>query len=108
MEQKVAKKSKRAAWSVYVFIERQSQGGRTVKRRKRLSESIPDQYVFTKPAETVWHKFLYLNVTKMYKKGGILYIQVGVGKNKEMHIHEVKDVASVQVREHKRDGRIES
>jgi len=108
MEQKVAKKSKRAAWSVYVMIERQSQGGRTIKRRKRLTAPISDQYVFTKPAETILHKFLYLNVTKMYKKGGILHIQVGVGKNKEIHMHEVKDVSSVQIREHKRDGRIES
>jgi len=107
MEQKVAKKSKRAAWSVYVYIERQSQVGRSVKRRKRLTESIPDRYVFTKPAEAILHKFLYLNVTNMYKRDGFLVIEVGVGKKKEIHRHEVKDVTSVQVREYKKDGRIE-
>ena len=106
MEQKVAKRSKRAAWSVYVFIEREVQEGRSVKRRKRLTAPIPDRYVF-KPLQTTLHKFLYLNVTKMQKKDGLLVVQVGIGKNKEIHTHEVKSVNSVQVREYKRDGRIE-
>jgi len=106
MEQKVAVKSKRQAWSVYVFIERQVQEGRSVKRRKRLTATQPDRYI-AGPARSVLHKFLYLNVTKMFKKAGILHIQVGTGKKKELHMHEVKDVASIQVREYKRDGRIE-
>jgi len=106
VEQKVAKKSKRATWSVYVFVERQVQSGRSIKRRTRLTAPLPDKYT-PKPLETVLHKFLYLNVTKMYKKRGILYIQVGTGKKKELHMHEVNSVASVQVREYKRDGRIE-
>jgi hypothetical protein len=106
LQQKTAKISKRAAWSVYIFIERQAQEGRSVRRRKRLTAQIPDRYI-AGPATSVIHKFLYLNVTKMYKKVGILYIQVGMGKKKEIHKHEVKDVASIQVREYKRDGRIE-
>ena len=106
MEQKVAKKSKRAAWSVYIFIERQVQEGRSIRRKKRLTAIQPDRYI-AGPATAIIHKFLYLNVTKMFKKAGILHIQVGVGKKKELHIHEVKDIASIQIREYKRDGRIE-
>jgi hypothetical protein len=106
MQQKTAKKSKRALWSVYVFIEREVQEGRVLTRRRRLTEIKQPRYI-PGPVKTVIHKFLYLNVTKMYKKNGMLFIQVGVGKNKELHRHEVKDVASVQVREYKRDGRIE-
>jgi hypothetical protein len=106
MEQKTAKVTKRPFWSVYVFIKRDVQEGRILTRQKRLGERRPERYI-PGMAKTVLHKFLYLHVTKMYKKGGILHIQVGTGKKKELHMHEVKDVASVQVREYKRDGRIE-
>ena len=107
MEQKVAKKSKYRAWSVYVFIERHVQDGRSVKRRKRLTDQIPDQYVFTESAKSILHKFLYINVTKMEKIDNILYIEVEKGKKKKVHMHEIKDITSLQVREYRRDGRIE-
>ena len=106
MEQKQTQKSKRALWSVYVFVERHVQEGRSMLRRRRLSQIRPDRHISGK-TETILYKFLYLNVTKMYKKSGILYIQVGVGKKKEMHRHDMNSVVSVQVREHDRSGRIQ-
>jgi hypothetical protein len=75
-------------------------------RRKRLTQSRPDRYIPGK-SETVVYKFLYLNVVKMHKKLGILYIQIGVGKKKEIHRHDMKHVVSIQVREHDRSGRIQ-
>lgn len=106
MEQKTTQRSKRQLWSVYVFVERQVQEGRSMLRRRRLTQSRPDRYIPGK-TETVLYKFLYLNVTKMYKKGGVLYIQIGIGKKKEMHMHDMKSVVSIQVREHDRSGRIQ-
>lgn len=103
MEQKISKVSKRPLWSVYVFIERAVQEGRSVTRRRRLTEIKQPRYI-PGPVRTVLHKFLYVGVTKMHKKKGMLYVQVGTGKNKEIHIHEVKDINSIQVREYKRSG----
>lgn len=77
-----------------------------MRRRKRLTAFQPDRYI-PKPLETIIQKFLYLNVTKMQKKDGFLVIQVGVGKKAETHRHELKSIASIQIREYKRDGRIE-
>lgn len=105
MEQKITKKSERAMWSVYVFVEREVQLGRSIKRKKRLTAIQPDRYVL-KPLETVLHKFLYLCVTKIYKKDDILHIQVETGKKKEIHRHEIKSVVNIQIRKHDRSGRI--
>jgi len=106
MQQKETKASKRAMWSVYVFVERQVREGRSMLRRKRLSQKQPYRRL-AGTTEIVLHEFLYLNVTKMYKKSGILYIQVGVGKKKEMHMHDMKSVVSIQIREHDRSGRVQ-
>lgn len=106
MEQKQTKEAKKQLWSVYVFIERKVQVGRSIVRKKRLT-SKQSYKQLSGPVETVLHKFLYLNVTKMYKKNNILYIQVGVGKKKELHRHEVKDISSLQIREHDRSGRVQ-
>jgi hypothetical protein len=106
MQQKTPKVSKRRIWSVYVFIEREVISGRSMMRRSRLTAK--QQYVrLPGKIETVLHKFLYLNVTKVYKKNGILYIVVGAGKNKEQHMHDLKSVNSIQVREHDPSGRVE-
>jgi hypothetical protein len=74
MEQKVAKRSKRPLWSVYVFIR-----------------TGPDTF----------RKYLYLDVVKMYKKSGILYIKT---QDKKEHMHELSRIESIQVREYKRQG----
>jgi hypothetical protein len=106
MEQKTTKVVKRRTWSVYVFVEREVITGRSMARRRRLSAR--QQYrQLPGVKETVLHKFLYLNVTKMYKKLNVLYIQVGAGKKKELHMHDMKHVVSIQVREHDRSGRIQ-
>jgi hypothetical protein len=106
MQQKITKASKRRIWSVYVFVERQIQEGRSMVRRKRLTDK---QLIRRMPgqATTVIQRYLYLGVTKMNKKNGILYIQVGVGKKKELHMHELWSVAGIQIREHDRSGRIQ-
>jgi hypothetical protein len=106
MEQKTAKVTKRKMWSVLIHVERDVQEGRIVTRRKRLTDMRQARYI-PGPVVTVLHEFLYLGVTKMFKKKGILYIQVGTGKKKELHHHEVKSINSIQIREYKRDGRIE-
>ena len=49
-------------------------------------------------------EYLYLNITKMYKENGMLYIQEGVGKGKKVHLHDITRVESIQIREHKRSG----
>jgi hypothetical protein len=106
MEQKITQRSKRATWSVYVFVERQVQEGRSMLRRKRLNQTRPDRYLPGEETFTI-KKFLYLNVTKIYYKKGNLYVQIGVGKKKEMHVHEMKSVVGVQTREHDRSGRVQ-
>jgi hypothetical protein len=106
MQQHETKASKRQLWSVYVFVERQVQEGRSMLRRKRLSQKQPYRRL-AGTTEIVLHEFLYLNVTKMHKKNGILYIQIGMGKSKEIHRHDMKSVVSIQVREHDRSGRIQ-
>jgi len=73
-----------------------------VLSRKRYEGRITRREM-KEPVEVII-EYLYLGVTKMYKKNGILYIQVGVGKAKEMHMHEVVRIDSIQIREHKRSG----
>jgi hypothetical protein len=63
----------------------------------------PTKRIMKEPVDVVM-EYLYLNVTKMYKKAGILYVQVGSGKTKEIHKHEMKRIESIQIREHKRSG----
>jgi hypothetical protein len=106
MEQKETKASKRAMWSVYVFIERQVREGRSVARRRRLTDKPMIRRI---PSElkTIIQKFLYLNVTRMYKKEGFLCVQVGVGKKKELHMHDMKSVAGIQIREYDKSGRVQ-
>jgi hypothetical protein len=108
MEQKKAVRSKRQLYSVYVFIRREIQKGRSMARRKRLNQIQPDRYI---PGEVVAgiQEFLYLNVTKVRKiaKFGYLCIQIGIGKNKELHYHDIRRVESLQVRKHDRSGRIQ-
>lgn len=106
MEQKTTKETKRKLWSVYVFVERDVQVGRSMARKKRLTAK--QEYIrVAGPREVIVQKFLYLNVTKAYKKAGILYIQIGTGKKKELHKHDVKHVISIQLREHDRSGRVQ-
>jgi hypothetical protein len=81
MKQNETKRSKRAMWSVHVFV--------------RMGPMSKEPYL----------KFLYLNVTKMYSKDGILHIWVE-GK-REHHMHDCSRVESVQAREYDRSGRIE-
>jgi len=103
MQQKIAPKNKRKMWSVYIFTKRDVQKGRSIVRRKRLNQTRLDKYI-SGQIESVLCKFLYLEVIKICKKKGFLYIQMGVGKKKEVHIHDVKDIINIQIREHKRDG----
>lgn len=107
MEQKQTQKSKRVLYSVYVFIKREVQKGRSITRRKRLNQIKPDRYVPGKVVEDI-QEFLYLNVTKVRKiaKLGYICIQVGVGKNKEFHYHDMRRIESLQIRKHDQSGRI--
>lgn len=97
MEQMVSKVSKRPLWSVYVMVRAEVYKGRVLSRKHSTKREMKE------PVEVII-EYLYLDVVKMYKKNGILYIQVGIGKKKEMHMHEVSRVDSVQIREHKRSG----
>ena len=76
MEQKVSAKSKKKLWAVYVFIRTGPQ---------------------------TFRKYLYLDVTKMYKnkKSGILIIKT---QDKKEHMHDLARIESIQVREYKRTG----
>ena len=103
MEQKTAPVSKRRLWSVYVFVEREIQEGRIIARSTRLGK-VPKLKRIMRELKTVVFEHLYLNVSKMFKKQGILYIYVGVGKNKEVHRHDMKSVVGIQIREYKRSG----
>lgn len=97
MEQMVSVKSKRALWSVYVVVYAEVYQGRVLSRtystRRTMKEPVP-----------VTIEYLYLDVTNMYKKEGILYLQEGVGKQKILHRHDITRVASIQIREYKRSG----
>ena len=104
MLQKTTPISKRPMWSVYVFVERGIQVGRSMVRRKRLTQISRIERRIPGELKIVIQKYLYVNVVKMYKKENILYIQVGAGKKKEIHKHDMKDVISIQIREHKRSG----
>lgn len=106
MEQKITRVSRQSLWSVYVFVERDVQEGRSITRRKQLGQIRPARYI-PGVVKSVIHKFLYLNVTKMHKKENMLYIQVGTGKKKEVHRHDMNSVVSVQIREYRKDGIIE-
>jgi hypothetical protein len=106
MEQKQTKISKRRMWSVYVFVERNIQIGRSMERQKRLTMPRVDRHI-SGVLQTAVQEYLYLNVVKMYKKNRILYIQIGVGKKKEMHMHDMKSVVGIQVREYDRSGRVQ-
>lgn len=78
MEQKVQKKSKKQLWSVYVLIR-------------------------TSP--NAFREYLYLNVAKLYKKEGMLYV---TDDKKEMHILDASRIEIMKIREHINDGRIQS
>lgn len=106
MEQKQTKVAKKALWSVYVTVERNAQVGRSMVRRKRLIAQQEYGRVLG-VRETILREFLYVNVIKMYKKEDILYIQVDVGKKKELHKHDVESITQLQIRKHDRSGRIE-
>lgn len=106
MEQKQTQKSKRQLYSVYVFVRREIQEGRSMARRKRLNQTRPDRYLPGEETVAI-KKFLYVDVIKMFKKENVLCIQVGVGKKKEIHKHELKSISSIQIREHDRSGRIQ-
>lgn len=109
MEQKETKKLKRAICSVYVFVRRSIQEGRSMARRKRLNQPrTSDRYL---PGEEVTdiQEFLYLNVTKVRKivELGYLCVQIGIGKNKELHYHDMRRIESIQIREYDRSGRVQ-
>ena len=106
MEQKKSKATKRITWSVYVFVEREVIPGRSMSRKRRLTAKQEYRQV-SHMKEMALIKFLYVNMTKMYKKLGILYIHVGIGKKEEMHMHDMKHVVSIQVRENDRSGRVQ-
>ena len=109
MEQKQSKRTKRALYSVYVFVKRDIQEGRSMARRKRLNQPRTyDRYIPGEETADI-KKFLYLNVTKIRKiaRLGYLCIQIGIGKKKELHYHEMRRIESLQIREHDRSGRIQ-
>lgn len=72
--------SKRRMWSVYIFV--------------KMGPMSEEQYM----------RFMYTRVTKMYKKGKFLHVQEGMGKQKVIHIHDVKRIENIQIRKHKRGG----
>lgn len=93
-------RSKRPEWSIYVVIESEMYIGRVLSRKKN-TKRLRD--MSNRPVPCL-REYLYLGVTKMYKKKGILYIITGGGKNKEIHRHEVKRVRGLFKREYKREG----
>ena len=74
-------------------------------RRKRLTAQQEYGRVLG-VRETILREFLYVDVVKIYKKENILYIQVGVGKKKELHKHDIKNITQLQIRKHDKNGRI--
>ena len=96
MQQNTFKADKKAKWAVSVTIEMEGYDGRVFSRKlpshrvKKLNDFVVTQ-----------REYLYLNVTKMYKKNNTLHIHIG---KLEHHMHEVQRVLCVQVREYKRGG----
>lgn len=103
MEQKVAKASKKKLWSVYVFVETQAREGRILARQGRSGKGVSEKRLPSE-SKSVVHPYLYLNVTKLFKKDNVLHIEC---VNKEKHMHDIKRVVNIQVREYRRDGRIQ-
>ena len=97
MEQMVSKVSKRPLWSVYVMVKAEVYKGRVLSRKHKT------QRIMKEPVEATL-EYLYLDITKMYKEKGILYIQEGVGKNKKLHLHDMTRVENIYIREYKRSG----
>jgi deoxyadenosine/deoxycytidine kinase len=98
MEQMVSKIDKKPKWSVLVTIKSEVFKGRIFSRRKGVSiRRIRDANTLVEEE----HEYLYLNVTKMYKKGHILHIHIGKA---EHHMHDLQRVISIQAREYKRSG----
>lgn len=93
-------RSKRREWSIYVVIEAEMYQGRVLSRKKN-TKKLRD--MSNKPVSCM-RDYLYLGVTRMYKRNGILYIITGSGKKKEIHRHEVKRVCGLFKREYKREG----
>jgi hypothetical protein len=109
MEQKETIRSKRQLYSVYVSVRRDIQAGRSMARRKRLNQPVQSDRYLPGEKTTDIQKFLYVNVTKVRKiaRLGYICIQIGVGKNKELHYHDMRRIESLQIRKHDRSGRIQ-
>ena len=93
-------KSKYPAWSVLLVVETDGYEGRVLLRNKK-SKVLRDMKNL--PVR-ITKEFLYLNATKMYKKKGMIIIETGKGKQKEVHIHEMSRVKEIYKREYKREG----
>jgi hypothetical protein len=96
---KSIQKSKRPEWSIYVVVKYEGYEGRVFRRNNtRVVRSINNV------PKLMEREFLYLHVTNMYKKKNLIYIIVGNGKNKEIHVHEVPRIKILCKREYKREG----
>jgi len=97
MEQNTFKESKCQLWSVYIMVRTEVYKGRVLSRKYKTQREM-------KAPISIIKEYLYLNVVKMYKKDSILYIQIGKGKAKEIHKHDIMRVESIQIRKYKRSG----
>lgn len=96
MEQNTFKADKKAKWSVLIIVETEGFTGRIFTRKKNTKRlRLPNELVKSR------HEYMYLSVTKMYKKGNVLHIHIGKA---EHHMHDISRVVSIQVREYKRSG----
>lgn len=94
MEQKETIKLKRPLWSVYILLQMNEYIPLRKFKKPRLKTPLVNET----------HKeYLYLDVTKLYKKDGMVHVCCG---KKEHHMHDLKRVVSIQVREYDRSGRI--
>lgn len=94
MEQKQTQKLKRPLWSVYILLHANEYIPLRKFKKPRLKSPI---------ANTKYKEYLYLDVTKLYKKDGMVHVWCG---KKEHHMHDLKRIESIQVREYDRSGRV--
>jgi len=98
---KTTKRSKYPEWSVYVVIETEGYEGRVLVRQPKSTKYL--RHIKAMPV-VEFRDYMYLNVTKMFKKKGVLYIVVGKGKKQEIHMHDASRVRELWKREYKREG----
>lgn len=74
------------------------------QKKKKKSRRLASVFVFMKlgPKEKKHREFLYLNVKRMYKEDGLIYI---VLLNNEIHVHDPKRIESLQMRKYPVNGR---